>query len=202
MKIIGITGGIGSGKSTVSEFLRKEGWPIVDADEISHRITEKGSPALDVIRAAFGDEVFTADGALDRPAMAKIVFADPEKNKLLRSIVTKQVYYEAKDELEKLAESGKYSLAFLDVPLLYETHSETMCDYVWYVTADREIRIRRVASRDGITREEVEARMKAQMSDQEKAEKSDEVIDNSGDLDDLRSKITGLLARYQVLVNK
>ena len=144
MDVIGITGGIGSGKSTVSDYLRSLGYEIIDADGISRQLTGAGSPILKELGAAFGGGIFTQEGDLDRKKLAEIVFCDPAKNRLLQSIVTVKVKEIAGDRIRAFRETGEESVLFLDVPLLYETGSEAMCDRVWYVTAEMEIRIRRV----------------------------------------------------------
>ena len=197
MDVIGITGGIGSGKSTVSNYLRSLGYEIIDADGISRQVTGAGSPILKELGAAFGSGIFTSGGDLNRRKLAEIVFHDPSKNRLLQSIVTVKVKEIAGDRIRAFREAGEASVLFLDVPLLYETGSEVMCDQVWYVTAEREIRIRRVIKRDGADREQVIARMESQMPEAEKRRRADRVIDNSGDLPGLQRQIDALLEEHQ-----
>lgn len=196
MKVIGITGGIGSGKSTVSDYLSSLGYEIIDADGISRQLTGAGSPILQELAEAFGTGIFTGPGILDRKKLAEIVFRDPEKNRLLQSIVTVKVKELCGEKIRAYRNAGEESVVFLDVPLLYETGSEAMCDLVWYVTADREIRIRRVMKRDGSDRQQVIARMDSQMPEEEKRRRADCVIDNSGDLAGLRRRVDALLKEH------
>ena len=179
MKIIGITGGIGSGKSTVSSYLTAKGYPVYDADEMSRGLTRDGSPVLKEIGAAFGEDLIRPNGSLDRQALARVVFADPEKRRTLEAIVTARVGDLMTEALAREEKKGT-KVAFMDVPLLFETGWDSRCDQVWVVTAAREVRIRRVMDRDGLSLDQVEARMRNQMPDEEKTARAQAVIDNSG----------------------
>jgi len=196
MKVIGITGGIGSGKSTVSAFLRANGHKIIDADAISRDMTAPGGSALPEIRKNFGDEYFRADGSLNREKLAGLVFTSASDKKKLEDIVTRKVIQEIKQEINDLRDKGSYAIIFVDAPLLYETGADCVTDLVWLVTADLKIRISRVMSRDGVTEEEVLKRMKNQMSDAEKAAKAQEIIDNSNGRGELAEQIESLLNKY------
>ena len=196
MLTVGITGGIGSGKSTVSSYLREKGYPVIDADAVSRALTAPGGEALPALREAFGDEIFFPDGALDRRRTAAFVFSDPEKKKQLEAIVTARVIDAIREQIAAFRAEGKCAILFLDAPLLFESGCDTLADRIWTVTAREEIRIARVLSRDGMTREEVLARMRAQMPEEEKIRLSDEVLDNSGDLDALYARIDDLLVDY------
>ena len=197
MKVIGITGGIGTGKSTVSEYLRNKGYRIIDADEISRSMTRKGSPVLDEIAEAFGPDMIGPDGELLRQRMAQVVFSDPVKKEKLERIVTDRVVEETRRQADELREQGD-GLGFLDAPLLFEAGCDRFTDGVWLVTADPELRIQRVMERDQCSREQVMARMANQMPEEEKRKRSTEILDNSGDLDDLLQKIDALLAKYHL----
>ncbi len=196
MKVIGLTGGIGAGKSTVSAYLRKKGYVIIDADAISHHITEKGSPVLEKIRESFGSQVVRSDGSLDRKKLADIVFSDKEKLKLLETLTTREVIKDIEKRLHQIKESGTGGLIFVDAPLLFETGADRLTDYVFMVDADMETRINRVTERDHAERKQVLARIKSQMPSEEKTARSDEVIDNSKGKEELYRQIEALLEKY------
>ena len=196
MKVIGLTGGIGAGKSTVSTFLRDNDYYILDADQISHAITAKGSPVLKQIAETFGPEMILEDGNLDRRKMATVVFSDKEKKLQLEDLTTKRVVNIIGQKVEELRGEGNYDIIFIDAPLLFEAGVDTMTDLVWMVTADDETRIARVMERDHTTREAVLHRMANQMPNEEKIRKSQEIIDNSHGKEELYRQIEGLLTKY------
>lgn len=195
MTVIGLTGGIGTGKSTVTEYLISKGFPVIDADYISRKVTEKGSHVLDSVRNAFGDEYFTEDGELDRKMMAALVFNSPRHKVLLESIITAEVLRLCEYEIEKLRQQ-ECDIVFLDAPLLFESGADKMTDLVWLITADEGVRIQRVMIRDKCSREEVLDRMRNQMSCEEKAKLSQEIIDNSKGKEVLFTQIEELLKKY------
>ena len=200
MIVIGITGGIGTGKSTVTEYLEKNGFFVIDSDRISHEITSKGSPLLTVIAEAFSPDVITADGELDRKRMSEIVFSDPEKRLLLQSIVTEKIISDSEDMIKALREENPDRLVFFDAPILFETRAHEIVDFSWVVTADENVRIARVMARDGVTEDRVRARIASQMPEAEKIARADEVIDNSSDLESLYKKIDILTEKYLFLL--
>ena len=196
MKVIGLTGGIGSGKSTVSSYLRDKGFYIIDADEMARNMTAKGSKCLENLEKAFGSEVILEDGNLNRKKLGEIVFADKEKKAKLEELTTEVVVKNIEDETEHLRITGKYDIIFLDVPLLFETGLNKCCDAVVVVTADDNVRIQRVVDRDGISPLQVRARINNQMSTEEKISMATDVIDNSEGKEELHSKIEQLLVKY------
>lgn len=196
MKTIGITGGIGTGKSTVSDYIARKGYKVIDADGISRKMTEKGSPVIKTIRETFGDEFFDEQGNLNRKKMAALVFADAIKKKQLEEIITAKVIDNVKKQIKDLRHSGRYDIIFLDAPLLFESGTDKVVDCVWLVMADMDIRIDRVISRDGTSREDVVRRINNQMSDEEKASKSQEIIDNSKGKAELYKQIDRLISKY------
>ncbi len=198
MKIIGLTGGIGSGKSTVSAYLKEKGCIIIDADEISRKMTEKGSPALDQIRDCFGDEYFYADGSLDRKKMGVTVFNDSEKKRMLEDIVTQAVIRKTTEEIEILRKSESDGIAVLDAPLLFEFNVQGLTDESWLVTADEETVLERVKLRDDLSEEEIRGRISNQMPLEDKKRIADRVIDNSKDLRHLYKQIDELLLNLAV----
>lgn len=199
MIIIGITGGIGSGKSTVSGYLSGLGYTVIDADKISREITENDNNALLEIRRAFGVDVFNSDDTLNRTALANIVFSEASKKRILEEIVISRAEAIIKEKISALkASHSEKKAAFLDAPLLLETGMNRLTDKVWLCDALDEIRIQRVMSRDGLKREEIIARMKNQMSREEKIKFADDVIENNLGREELLSNIERLLSKYDL----
>lgn len=196
MRIIGLTGGIGAGKSTVSDYLRNKGYVILDADQIAHEITEKGSPVLKKIAETFGAEMIMDDGNLDRKKLASVVFSNQEKKEQLEEITTKRVVEIIGERLDELRQHGNYDIIFVDAPLLFESGADKLTELVWMVTADDEVRIARVMERDHASREEVVRRIANQMDNHEKIRRAQEVIDNSQGKEELYQKIEELLKKY------
>ena len=189
---IGITGGIGSGKSTVTNIVRSKGYQVLDADLISREIMEPGSPAMIRIREAFGDDVFLEDGNLNRSAMAEIVFHDDEARKKLDGITHVEI---CAIIMRRLAEA-ETDPVFLDAPLMFETDLDKDMDQTWLVTCRDEIRIKRVMARDNTSEEHVRARIAGQMPEAEKEKRADIIIDNSGTEEELRERVEELLKQY------
>ena len=190
MQLIGLTGGIGTGKSTVSEYLMKMGYKVIDADKISREIVEPNSETLKEIAKVFGEKILLEDGSLNRNRLADIVFTNPDKKVLLDRIMHAKII----DIIMKRAKSyDKEKVVFLDVPLLYETNMDQLVDKVWLVDADIEARISRIMNRDELTREQVIDRINNQMSQAKKIKKADIVIDNSGDKSALYKQINKIL---------
>ena len=197
MRVIGLTGGTGSGKSTVSAYLKKRGCCIIDADEIARQLTSPGGEALDPIREKFGDSVFYDDGTLDRKKLGNIVFKDEEKLKILEEITTKIVIRKITDKIHQMKESGYEGIVILDAPLLFEFGMEGLADENWLVICDRERRIKRLENRDGLSRHEITDRMANHLSDEKKMDMADQSIDNSGSIDDLYNKIDQRIERIK-----
>ncbi len=161
MRVIALTGGIGSGKSTVAAAYRAIGVKVVDADVISRALTAPGGEALPLIRQTFGDGVFHADGTLDRAALGGRVFSDPAVRSALNALLHPMITQRVVRELQALANAGEPA-ALLEIPLLFETGMDHLADAVICVTAPEETRIRRIRRRDGLTREEALARIRSQ----------------------------------------
>ena len=194
MKIIGLTGGIASGKSTVATELRKQNVPVFDADEVSRNAVAKGSKGLALVAEAFGADYLTADGEMDRAKISKLVFSDKEALKTLEGILHKIVWDEAEAFLAEAREQ-KAKLAVLDVPLLIETKWHERVDLVWLVAVSKEQQIKRAMIRSGMTEEEVKARIAAQMSLEDKKKFADVVLDNSGALEETLEQVHKELAK-------
>ena len=187
MRVIGLTGGIAGGKSTVSAYLSKKGIEIIDADKISHEICSEGSECLKRIKEEFGEGVFEGE-SLDRKALAAVVFSDKEKLKQLEEITHPIIIEETK---KRLAKCG--GIAVIDAPLLYAANMDKLCTEVWSVSADEEKRIRRIMERDNATRAQAVERIKNQMPQQELDRRADFVIKNDGSKEDLILKVEALL---------
>ena len=187
--IYGLTGGTGSGKSTVAQYLKEFGCEVVDADLIARQVTEKGAPVLKDLADAFGNDILDENGELIRKKLGSKVFGDPEKMAVLNELMRKALDDGFEKALKEAASKRLYSKVFFDAPALCETNREYMVDIVWVVAADKETRISRIMKRDGITREEVLARMASQLPDDDKIARADLVIYNDGTLEDLREKV-------------
>jgi len=191
---IGLTGGIGSGKSTVSALLAGHGAVVVDADRIAREVVEPGSPGLAAVVEAFGSSVLTPDGALDRPALAAVVFADPEARRRLDALVHPLVRARGR-ELEAAAPPG--SVVVHDVPLLVETGQASSYDLVLVVLADVETRVARLVRR-GLTAEDARARIAVQATDEQRRAVADVVLDNSGTPEELAAQVDRVWAERVV----
>jgi dephospho-CoA kinase len=182
---IGLTGGIGSGKSTVAGLLAARGARIVDADRIAREVVELGTPGLEAVAAAFGPGVLTPDGALDRPALAAVVFADAEARRRLDGIVHPLVRARA---AEVVAAAPPDAVVVQDVPLLVETGQAGSYDLVLVVEADLDTRVRRLVGR-GVSEEDARARIAAQATDEQRRAVADVVLDNSGTVEELEAQV-------------
>jgi dephospho-CoA kinase len=182
---IGLTGGIGSGKSTVSALLAARGAVIVDADRIAREVVEPGTPGLAQVVEAFGDGVLTADGSLDRPALAAVVFSDPEARRWLDGIVHPLVRARA---AELAAAAPPDAVLVNDVPLLVETGQASSYDLVLVVEADAATRVSRLVER-GLTVEDARARIAAQATDEQRRAVADVLLDNSGSPEQLAEQV-------------
>jgi dephospho-CoA kinase len=181
MQVIGLTGGIGSGKSRVAHLLAELGAAVISADAVAREVTRPGTPAYRAIVACFGPGVVRPDGELDRRALAARVFADPEERRRLEAITHPAIRREIRRRVEALRCAPQPPPAVvLEIPLLFEGGGYRECDQVWVVTAPEPVRVARVMERDGVERAEVEARMRAQWPEEEKVRRAHVVIDNSG----------------------
>ena len=194
MKILGLTGGIACGKSTISQTLRQEGAYIVDGDELSRRLTAPGGAALPAIRERFGNHVFQADGTLDRRALGQRVFADGAARQALDDVMQPLLRQLILEEIGAARAAG-VSLCVLDMPLLYEKELDTLCDRVWCAWLPHNEQLARLMTRDGFTAQEAESRIASQLPVDEKAARADIVIDTSGSIQYTKEKVLALLAQ-------
>ena len=192
MHIIGLTGSIACGKSTASARLRELGAAVIDADAISRALTQDGGRALPAVRARFGDSVFNGE-SLNRRALGAIVFSDAQAKADLEAILHPMVFEDTRAQLKSARESG-VKIAVLDVPLLFETGMDAMCNEVFCVWTDEETQLSRLMERDHLSEGEALARIRSQMPQDIKLEKSDVHIDTSGSIEETRARIDALYA--------
>lgn len=194
MKVIGLAGGIGSGKTTASDYLAGKGYKILNADLIARQIMEPGEETLRQTVDCFGEEILSDDGTLDRQKLGAIVFRDEVKLKKLEDITHRTIYAIIKDGIAE-ARKGDYNMPFLfiDAPLIFEAGLDSLADENWLIIAGRNQRARRVAKRDNTDEEYVIDRMEAQMSDSEKMKRADYIINNRGTKEDFYNAIEKLL---------
>lgn len=188
MKLIGLTGGIASGKSVVGRMLARAGVPVVDADKLARDAVAPGSPALAAIVERFGDNVLLPDGTLDRKKLGDIVFGDDAERRALNGIVHPRVAELAVERLEELRATGA-PVAVYEVPLLFENGLEGMMDATLLVAASEGMQLRRLMARDGIGEEAARARLNAQMPLAEKRKRATHVLENDGSLDELARQL-------------
>ena len=197
MKMVGLTGGIGSGKSTVARRLLAWGAVVIDADQIAREVVEPGQPALAEIVDRFGPRVLTGDGHLDRPAMADIVFNDPEARAALEDITHPRIGEEVARRVAEAEaaeqEDGRERVVVIDHPLLVETGKAATFPIVVVVVAPEDVRVERLVSSRGMDAEDARARLAAQTDDETRIEAATHVIDNSGTIDELHAQVDALI---------
>ena len=187
MILVGITGGIGSGKSTVARLLADRGAVVVDADELARQALEPGTRAYERVCGLFGEQVVNEDGTLNRAEIASIVFADQEKRRALESITHPEVFRLLAQTVELYRDSDE--VVVFDAPLIIETGFHEACDVVVVVSASEERRVERLVESRGMTPAEASVRMASQVGEDERAKVADVVIDNDGDLAALEKRV-------------
>jgi dephospho-CoA kinase len=196
---VGLTGGIASGKSTVSRIFASFGAKVLDADEVAREVLLPGQPAWTKLRRAFGQEFFHSDGTVKRKQMRKLVFADPEKRSQLNAIVHPEVMKEINRRSEILSSSVQTGVLLVDVPLLLEVGVANRFDKVVVVYVSKSVQVNRLQQRDGISEEEAKQSLKAQMALSKKVEQADYVIDNSGTLEETQAQVQRVWQELLVL---
>lgn len=192
MRVVGLTGGIASGKSTFAGLLRARGAPVIDADALARAVVARDSPTLTRIAEAFGPRALQTSGGLDRAWMADLVFRNPEARRRLEAITHPAIRDRMLEEVARL-EAGGHALAFYDVPLLFEVGLDQAVDSVVVVWTPRGVQAERLTRRDGLTPIEAEARRAAQLPIDEKAARADFVVENHGPPEALGPKADRLL---------
>lgn len=192
---IGLTGGIATGKSTVSKILRKLGYTVIDADELARKAVEKNSPGLAQIVEHFGAVMLTAKGNLDRKKMANLIFTDPEQRQALEAIVHPIIHNLLKQQLEKLGLIESKNFWFYEASLLFETGTSTKFKEVWATFCPENVQLQRLLKRDRYSMQFAKKILHSQMSAKEKAEKADFVINTDAPIDQLEPKVKDALDR-------
>ncbi|MGT2771003.1 dephospho-CoA kinase [Streptococcus intermedius] len=179
-KIIGITGGIASGKSVVTDFLRSQGYQVIDADQVVHELQKPGGQLYQVLLSEFGTEILLADGQLDRKKLGTLLFSRPnllEKSSRLQNDIIREELALKRNQLAATEE-----LFFMDIPLLFEQEYEDWFDQVWLVDVSKDTQLERLMTRNNLSQEEAQRRIAAQLSLAEKRQRAEIVIDNNGAL--------------------
>ncbi|MCM3743598.1 dephospho-CoA kinase [Sporosarcina luteola] len=197
--IIGLTGSIATGKSTVSRMLKQKGFPIVDADEISRLVVEPGSPVLDRIAQAFGADVLLPDGALNREKLGSLIFNDEEKRKMLNGIVHPAVREEMIRQKEEWLDKGANTV-IMDIPLLFESKLQSYVDKILVVSATPTIQRERLIARNGYSTEEADARINSQLPIAEKELGADAIIINNGTLEETENQLDEILLEWKAQI--
>lgn len=192
MRLFGLTGNIGAGKSTVARLLAKHGLPVIDADLLAREVVQPGQPALTEIAARFGPGVLNADGSLDRKALGARVFADAGERAALNAIVHPRIAQAGAARIAALADAG-HAVAIYEAALIVENGLDKGMDGLIVVDVPEELQIARLRARDGLTLDEAHARIKAQLPAARKREKATFLIENHGSAADLDAQVTKLL---------
>ncbi|HYK65062.1 MAG TPA: dephospho-CoA kinase [Patescibacteria group bacterium] len=194
MLTIGLTGGIGSGKSTVAQILGELGAPILDADKVAHTTYAPGATSYDAVIAAFGKDIVAADRTIDRKKLGAIVFGNPERLNKLTSIVWPATREAIRRSVAELRAGGAKLPIVVEAAILIEANWQPLFDEIWLVRAPRQAVVARVESQRGLKPAETEARIRAQLSDEERAKHATLVIENNGSIDELRDLLKTLWA--------
>ena len=191
VRIIGITGGIASGKSTVTEFLRQQGYQVIDADQVVHELQEPGGRLYQALLSTFGPAILQEDGRLDRPKLGAMIFGNPEllvQSSQLQNEIIREELARRRDLL-----SETETIFFMDLPLLFELEYDNWFDQIWLVDVTEETQLSRLMARNALSQEEAEKRIAAQLSLREKRNRADVLIENNGNLEDTLAQVDQLL---------
>ncbi|MGI6264854.1 MAG: dephospho-CoA kinase [Acutalibacteraceae bacterium] len=194
--VIGLTGPTGAGKTLVADRWREQGVPVIDSDQIARQVVAPGEPALAALADAFGEDILLPDGTLNRAELARRAFSSPQSTARLNALTHPAVLARIRAELTRLEREG-CRLAAMDVPLLFESGLDALCDRTAAVLATPENRMERIRRRDGLTTEQAAARMAAQPDDGFYRARAGRIIENDGDPDALRRQADQLLEEYR-----
>ncbi|TYV21169.1 dephospho-CoA kinase [Listeria monocytogenes] len=194
-KTIGLTGSVATGKSTVSNMIQQAGIPLVDADIAARKVVEPGTEGLKEIVAYFGEEILLADGTLDRAKLGEIIFKDKEKREKLNEITHPRVKDYMLEARERFFRAGE-ELVFFDIPLLFESHLESLVDQIVVVWTTPETELKRLMERNNLTKEDALRRIESQMGIDEKARKADFFIDNNEALEKTQKQVYTFIERF------
>ena len=191
VRIIGITGGIASGKSTVTGFLRQQGYQVIDADQVVHELQEPGGRLYQALLSAFGPAILREDGRLDRAKLGAMIFGNPDLLAQSSQLQNEIIREELARRRDLLAETE--AVFFMDLPLLFELEYDNWFDQIWLVDVTKETQLNRLMARNALSQEEAEKRIAAQLSLQEKRKRADVLIENNGNLEDTLAEVDQLL---------
>lgn len=194
--VLGLTGGIATGKSTADKFFEEKNIPIVDCDEIAHNIMNVNQPAWKDIKEVFGEKYLNEDQTINRKKLGKLVFNDPTKMKILNEITHPRIFQEMESQIAQYKSEG-YSLIIVDAPVLFESHSEKYYDKTLVISLPQDLQIKRLMARNNLTKEEALSRINSQMSLKEKEARATYVIENTGSVEDLYKKLNELLTKIK-----
>ena len=194
-KIIGITGGIASGKSTVTDFLRKQGYQVIDADQVVHELQEPGGRLYQALLSTFGSAILQEDGRLDRPKLGAMIFGKPDLLAQSSQLQNEIIREELARRRDLLAETE--DIFFMDLPLLFELGYDNWFDQIWLVYVTEETQLSRLIARNALSQEEAEKSIAAQLSLKEKRKRADVLIDNDGSLEETRQQIGDALQKLE-----
>ena len=195
VRIIGITGGIASGKSTVTEFLKQQGYQVIDADQVVHELQEPGGRLYQALLSTFGSAILQEDGRLDRPKLGAMIFGNPELLAQSSQIQNQIIREELARRRDLLAETE--DIFFMDLPLLFELEYDNWFDQIWLVDVTEETQLSRLMARNALSQEEAEKRIAAQLSLLEKRKRADVLIDNNGSLEQTRQQLRDALQKLE-----
>jgi len=202
MVLVGLTGGIGSGKSVVARIFKDEGAYVIDLDELARRVVEPDKPAWRDVVAYFGTGILNPDRTVDRSALAEIVFSDPESRRALEGFTHPRIFEEQGAFIEAVKDQDPCSVVVIEVPLLFELSFQKKFDKIILVYASRDAQVRRARERDGFSKEEVDKRLRAQIPIEEKRSLSDYIIDNEGSLANTRDQVREVMRELRKLARE
>ena len=194
-RIIGITGGIASGKSTVTEFLRQQGYQVIDADQVVHELQEPGGRLYQALLSAFGPAILQEDGRLNRPKLGAMIFGNPQLLAQSSQLQNEIIREELARRRDLLAETEDFF--FMDLPLLFELEYDNWFDQIWLVDVTEETQLSRLMTRNALSQEEAEKRIAAQLSLQEKRKRADVLIENNGPLELTQEQLRDTLQKLE-----
>jgi len=199
--LIGLTGGIASGKSTVLQHLRQAGYSVIDADKLGHKVLEQGNPGYNKVVKCFGNEILNPDGSVNRTALGRIVFVDAEKLKQLNEISHPIIAEMIQKEFEESVSDSNGGIVFLEAALLIEANWYKVCGYIWVVSLDPTIALRRLQKRDNLSETEAKLRVGAQLDQEERLAYADVVLQNEGTPEELFTQTQQALRELKQSMN-
>lgn len=195
MHVIGLTGGIASGKSLVAAFLKQLGAEIIDADAVGHQVIMPGKPAYGDLIETFGRAILNEDGTVDRKKLGAVVFDDPEKLRLLNKITHLRIFIEIEEKLNSIRGALPHTVVVVEAALLFEIGLDSLVDEIWVVEADPEVQVRRLMKRNNLTEEEAWDRVNAQMPSVSRIARADRVVYNNSGVEELFRKVLEIWER-------